>query len=99
MFANCWNRRPTPEGVVNVVTGFGPEAGEPLSKHPDIRKLAFTGSTEIGSKVMQSAAESITDVTLELGGQSPLVRAPIQHKVQAGPTTDYVIRRIWYALM
>ena len=65
-----------PDGVVNVVTGFGPDAGEPLSNHPDIRKLAFTGSTEIGSEVMKSAADNITDITLELGGKSPLVVFP-----------------------
>ncbi|GGM29496.1 aldehyde dehydrogenase family protein [Haloarcula argentinensis] len=76
-----------PDGVVNVVTGFGPDAGEPLSKHPDIRKLAFTGSTEIGSKVMQSAAEHITDVTLELGGKSPLVVFPDADLEQAVETT------------
>jgi aldehyde dehydrogenase (NAD+) len=76
-----------PDGVVNVVTGFGPEAGEPLSEHPDIRKLAFTGSTEIGSKVMKSAAESITDVTLELGGKSPLVVFPDADLEQAVETT------------
>jgi len=43
-----------PDGVVNIVTGFGPDAGEPLSNHSGIRKLAFTGSTEIGSKVMKA---------------------------------------------
>lgn len=76
-----------PDGVINVVTGFGPDAGEPLSKHPDIRKLAFTGSTEVGSKVMKSAAESITDVTLELGGKSPLVVFPDADLEQAVETT------------
>ncbi|CCQ35922.1 aldehyde dehydrogenase [Natronomonas moolapensis 8.8.11] len=76
-----------PDGVVNVVTGFGPGAGEPLSKHPDIRKLAFTGSTEIGREVMKSAAESITDVTLELGGKSPLVVFPDADLEKAVETT------------
>ncbi|MFC7072883.1 aldehyde dehydrogenase family protein [Halovenus rubra] len=76
-----------PDGVVNVVTGFGPEAGEPLSKHPDIRKLAFTGSTTVGSEVMKSAAEHITDVTLELGGKSPLVIFPDADLEQAVETT------------
>jgi len=65
-----------PDGVLNVVPGLGPEAGAPLSKHPDIRKLAFTGSTEIGREVMKSAAETVTDVTLELGGKSPLIVFP-----------------------
>ncbi len=62
-----------PDGAVNVVTGFGPEAGEPLSRHPDIRKLAFTGSTEVGRGVMKNAADNITDISLELGGKSPVV--------------------------
>ncbi|AKU09493.1 aldehyde dehydrogenase family protein [Haloferax gibbonsii] len=65
-----------PAGVVNVVTGFGAEAGEPLSCHEGIQKLAFTGSTEVGRGVMKSAADTITDVTLELGGKSPVVIYP-----------------------
>ncbi|MBV0902916.1 aldehyde dehydrogenase family protein [Haloarcula salina] len=65
-----------PDGVVNVVTGYGSEAGEPLSRHEDIRKLAFTGSTEVGRGVMKNAADSITDITLELGGKSPVVIYP-----------------------
>eukprot|EP01102_Stenamoeba_stenopodia_P010526 TRINITY_DN3181_c0_g1_i1.p1 TRINITY_DN3181_c0_g1~~TRINITY_DN3181_c0_g1_i1.p1 ORF type:complete len:706 (-),score=179.55 TRINITY_DN3181_c0_g1_i1:188-2305(-) len=62
-----------PPGVVNVITGYGPEAGAPLSNHPDIAKVAFTGSVATGRKVYQSAAESIKRVTLELGGKSPIV--------------------------
>ncbi|MFC6724197.1 aldehyde dehydrogenase family protein, partial [Halobium palmae] len=62
-----------PDGVVNVVTGYGEEAGDPLSRHEDIRKLAFTGSTAVGKQVMKNAAENVTDVTLELGGKSPIV--------------------------
>jgi len=76
-----------PDGVVNIVTGFGPDAGEPLSNHDGIRKLAFTGSTEIGSEVMKSAADNITDITLELGGKSPLVVFPDADLEQAVQTT------------
>jgi aldehyde dehydrogenase (NAD+) len=65
-----------PDGVVNVVTGFGPDAGEPLSAHDDIRKVAFTGSTEVGREIMKNAADTITDITLELGGKSPVVIYP-----------------------
>ncbi|WP_121822307.1 aldehyde dehydrogenase family protein [Halostella salina] len=65
-----------PDGVVNVVLGFGPETGAPLVSHPDVPKVAFTGSTEVGQGVMRAAADSITDLTLELGGKSPLVIAP-----------------------
>ena len=65
-----------PDGVVNVVTGFGPETGSPLIAHDEIPKVAFTGSTEVGRGVMKAAADTISDVTLELGGKSPLVVAP-----------------------
>ncbi len=60
-----------PEGVINVVNGFGPEAGKPLAKHPGIKKIAFTGETTTGRLIMQYASENIIPVTLELGGKSP----------------------------
>lgn len=65
-----------PDGVVNVVTGYGPDTGDPLARHPDVYKVAFTGSVETGRKVMKGAAETITDITLELGGKSPVVVYP-----------------------
>lgn len=65
-----------PKGVVNIVTGFGPEAGAPLVKHPAVKKIAFTGSTEIGRSIMQMASEHVADVTLELGGKSPQIVFP-----------------------
>jgi aldehyde dehydrogenase (NAD+) len=60
-----------PPGVLNVVPGFGPEAGAALAKHPGIHHLTFTGSVETGTLVMQMAAENVVPVTLELGGKSP----------------------------
>ncbi|MEH7218025.1 aldehyde dehydrogenase family protein [Bacillus toyonensis] len=60
-----------PNGVVNVVPGFGEGAGEAIVNHPDIDKVAFTGSTVIGKRIMRKAAERIKHVTLELGGKSP----------------------------
>ncbi len=61
-----------PPGVINIVTGFGPTAGAPLARHLDVDKVAFTGSTEVGHKIMQYSAESnLKRVTLELGGKSP----------------------------
>ena len=61
-----------PRGVVNVVTGFGPVAGDALARHMDVDKVAFTGSTETGRLVLQAAALSnLKRVTLELGGKSP----------------------------
>lgn len=63
-----------PAGVLNVVTGFGPTAGGAISSHPQIRKVAFTGSTEVGKLIMEAAAKSnLKKVSLELGGKSPLV--------------------------
>ena len=59
-----------PEGVVNVVVGPGSVAGERLIAHPDIAKIGFTGSTEVGRHVMEGAAKTIKRVTLELGGKS-----------------------------
>jgi betaine-aldehyde dehydrogenase len=60
-----------PPGVVNIVTGFGETAGAPLVRHPDVNKIAFTGSAAVGKIILRSAADFIKRVTLELGGKSP----------------------------
>jgi phenylacetaldehyde dehydrogenase len=60
-----------PDGVVNVVTGFGETAGAALAAHDDVDKVAFTGSTEVGKLILQAAAGNLKKVTLELGGKSP----------------------------
>ncbi|MDP9067345.1 MAG: aldehyde dehydrogenase family protein [Actinomycetota bacterium] len=60
-----------PEGVVNVVTGFGHEAGQALAQHWDVDKIAFTGSTEVGRKILHASEGNLKRVTLELGGKSP----------------------------
>jgi len=60
-----------PEGVVNVVPGFGETAGATLASHKGIDKVAFTGSTEVGKLIAKSAAENLTKVSLELGGKAP----------------------------
>jgi len=60
-----------PKGVVNVITGFGESAGAPLAAHPEVDKVAFTGSVEVGKAVMRAAAETLKKVSLELGGKSP----------------------------
>ncbi|XP_057748409.1 aldehyde dehydrogenase family 2 member C4-like isoform X1 [Arachis stenosperma] len=63
-----------PDGVLNVVPGFGPTAGAAISSHMDIDKVSFTGSTEVGREIMQAAAKSnLKQVSLELGGKSPLI--------------------------
>ncbi len=65
-----------PAGVLNVVNGFGVEAGKPLASHPDVRKVAFSGETTTGQLIMQYASKNIVPVTLELGGKSPNVFFP-----------------------
>ena len=60
-----------PPGVVNIVTGDGPGAGAPLVSHPAVRKIAFTGSAEVGKTIMRNAADQLKRVSLELGGKSP----------------------------
>ncbi|WHI51937.1 aldehyde dehydrogenase family protein [Microbulbifer sp. MLAF003] len=65
-----------PDGVVNVVTGVGPEAGQALLDHPKVAKLAFTGSTGIGYNVAKAAADKLVPATLELGGKSANIVFP-----------------------
>src|SRR5438067_4029155 len=62
-----------PHGVVNIVTGFGPEAGAPLVEHKDIRALSFTGSSEVGRMVGERAARTFKHCSLEMGGKNPII--------------------------
>ncbi len=62
-----------PDGVFNLVTGFGHTAGAALTHHPRVAKVAFTGSTEVGQEIMRAAAGSLKRLSLELGGKSPLI--------------------------
>ncbi|SIT71809.1 aldehyde dehydrogenase family protein [Edaphobacillus lindanitolerans] len=62
-----------PDGVVNVVPGAGRVAGEAIITHPDVDKVAFTGSTAVGKEVMKKAADQLKGITLELGGKSPAI--------------------------
>ena len=70
-FARWFEECGLPKGVVNVITGFGESAGAPLVAHKDVDKVAFTGSLEVGKKIMRSAADGLKKVSLELGGKSP----------------------------
>ncbi|XP_040060572.2 cytosolic 10-formyltetrahydrofolate dehydrogenase [Gasterosteus aculeatus] len=73
-FAELAARAGLPKGVVNILPGSGAVVGQRLSDHPDVRKLGFTGSTEIGKHIMRSCAVSnVKKVSLELGGKSPLI--------------------------
>ncbi len=65
-----------PEGVVNIVPGYGVTAGAALAAHPDVDKIAFTGSTEVGKAIVNAATGNLKKVTLELGGKSPSVVLP-----------------------
>jgi betaine-aldehyde dehydrogenase len=69
-------QRHLPPGVLNVVTGYGAEAGEALTEHPGIAKLSFTGSTAVGRRVMAKAADRVVPVSLELGGKNPQIVFP-----------------------
>src|SRR5437868_3091448 len=66
-FADCG----LPPGVVNIVTGFGETCGAPIVQHPDVNKIAFTGSAAVGKIIVKQAADTVKRVTLELGGKSP----------------------------
>lgn len=70
-FANFLVDAGVPPGVLNIITGFGEGAGAPLVKHPDVNKIAFTGSAAVGKAIVKMAADTIKRVTLELGGKSP----------------------------
>jgi len=70
-FARYFEEVGLPKGAVNVITGFGETCGSPLVKHPDVNKIAFTGSATVGKIIVKEAADTIKRVTLELGGKSP----------------------------
>ena len=66
-----------PPGVVNILSGFGPTAGEALICHPDVEKVSFTGSTAVGKRILQASGETnLKKVSLELGGKSPSIVYP-----------------------
>ncbi len=65
-----------PDGVINLITGFGHEAGAALAEHKDVDKIAFTGSTQTGRAIMNAAQGNLKRITLELGGKSPVIIMP-----------------------
>ena len=74
-----------PAGVVNIITGYGHTAGDRMVKHPDVDKVAFTGSTEIGKLINRNATEHLKKVTLELGGKGPVVVMPDVDVAETAP--------------
>ena len=83
-----------PPGVLNVVTGWGPEVGQAITSHPGIDKIAFTGSTRVGKLVARAAAENLTRVTLELGGKSAQVVFP---DADLGAATNGIVAGVFAA--
>lgn len=65
-----------PDGVVNIIVGTGPEAGAPMTTHPDVDMISFTGSTGVGKLTMANAAQTLKKVSLELGGKNPQIVFP-----------------------
>jgi acyl-CoA reductase-like NAD-dependent aldehyde dehydrogenase len=76
-----------PEGVLNIVTGFGPGAGSSIAEHPNVDKVAFTGSTEVGKIILKASAGNLKKVSLELGGKAPNIIFPDADMKQAVPTS------------
>jgi acyl-CoA reductase-like NAD-dependent aldehyde dehydrogenase len=73
MMEEIFREAGVPEGVFNVITGYGETTGAALAAHPDVDKISFTGSTEVGKLIVQAAAGNLKRLTLELGGKSPLI--------------------------
>lgn len=80
-----------PAGVFNLVTGNGETAGDRMVRHPDVDKVAFTGSTEIGKIINRAATDTLKRVTLELGGKSPVIVLPDVDPAQVGPAAANAI--------
>jgi len=72
-FVRCLTDAGLPPGVVNIATGYGPEAGEPLVRHPEVKVLSFTGSTATGHLITKMAAETMKRVSLEMGGKNGII--------------------------
>ena len=71
-FAELCNKAGIPDGVINIITGDG-STGEIITQHSDVRKIAFTGSTEVGKSIIQTTSLSEKKLTMELGGKSPFI--------------------------
>jgi aldehyde dehydrogenase (NAD+) len=87
-FAKLAHEAGLPPGVLNVVQGYGAEAGEPLVAHPDVAVISFTGSTAVGRRIASVAGERLAKVSLELGGKNPLV---VCDDADLGSAADWVL--------
>nr|WP_087573848.1 aldehyde dehydrogenase family protein [Sphingomonas sp. CDS-1] len=73
LFTECLHEAGAPDGVINVVNGRGDVVGDALTKHPNVRKISFTGSTRVGKIILQSSSMRLARISLELGGKSPTI--------------------------
>src|SRR3970282_407206 len=92
LFAQLCEEVGLPPGVVNIVTGAG-KAGELIVKHPDVNKIAFTGSTEVGRLIRVATAGSGKKISLELGGKSPFV---VFDDADLDSVVEGVVDAIWF---
>ena len=91
-FAEICQKAGIPNGVINIVTGDG-TTGELITQHPDIKKIAFTGSTEVGKKIIQSTAVAEKKLTMELGGKSPFI---VFEDADLDSAVEGVVDAIWF---
>ena len=91
-FAEICQKAGIPNGVINIVTGDG-ITGEFITQHPDIKKIAFTGSTEVGKKIIQSTAVAEKKLTMELGGKSPFI---VFEDADLDSAVEGVVDAIWF---
>ena len=91
-FAEICQKAGIPNGVINIVTGDG-TTGELITQHPDIKKIAFTGSTEVGKKIIQSTAVAEKKLTMELGGKSPFI---VFEDADLDSAIEGVVDAIWF---
>lgn len=73
LFTECLHAASAPSGVINIVTGLGNVVGDALTRHPDVRKISFTGSTPVGKSILRGSVDRLQRVTLELGGKAPTI--------------------------
>ena len=91
-FAELCIKAKLPKGVINIVTGDG-TTGKHITNHPDIKKIAFTGSTEVGKQIIESTSKSNKKLTMELGGKSPFI---VFEDADLDSAVEGVVDAIWF---
>ncbi|MBL8201023.1 MAG: aldehyde dehydrogenase family protein [Chromatiales bacterium] len=95
LLADLLREAGVPPGVVNIVPGYGEPAGAALAAHPDVDKVAFTGSSEVGRKILQAAAGNLKRVSLELGGKNPFIVFPdadLERAIEAAARSAFFLQ-------